>query len=271
MSLRSTSCFLVLFGALGAAVGACAAVYPELQTPLRTAEGQPAEAPPNNLRWIAFKGATVPGETRDGRKWGGDLGHAAPDPYAVLFVNGKLLLKTPSQSGTLTPTWPDGPAGNFRVKKSDHFRVELWDSKALNDHPIGFKDIGSVEEGVDVSGEVDVECDSGAHVRIAFEPAHARLGLGFYYELRIGEVFVTRVYEESPAGRAGIKPGDQLLALDGKAVSGLKSAEIQTILNMPHLTPLAMRVRHKSDGQEAAVQAKDGAIFPLFSEMGTLR
>jgi hypothetical protein len=266
MSLRSVSCFLALFGALGA----CAAVYPELQTPLRSAEGRQAEAPPKDLRWIAFKGATVPAETRDGRKWGGDLGRKAPDPYAVLFVNGKLLLKTPAQGGTLTPTWPDGPAGNFRIKKGDHFRVELWDSNTISDHPIGVKDVGSLDDSVDVSGEADIECDSGAQVRVAFEPPHARLGLGFYYELRIGEVFVTRVYEESPAGRAGIKPGDQILALDGKAVSGLKSSEIQSLLNTPHASPVAMSVRHK-DGQELAAQAKDGSIFPLFSEMGTLR
>jgi hypothetical protein len=271
MSLRSASCFVALFGALGLSLGACAAVYPEVQTPLRSAEGRETEAPPSELRWISFKGATVPSETRDGRKWGGDLGRAAPDPYAVLFLNGKLLLKTPAQTATLTPTWPDGPAGNFRIKKRDRFRVEIWDSNALSDHPIGFKDIGSMDESVDISGEADIECDSGAHVRIAFEPAHARLGLGFYYELRIGEVFVTRVYEESPAGRAGIKPGDQIVALDGKAVSSLKSPEIQSLLNTPHATPFPMRVRHKVDGQEVAVQAKDGAIFPLFSEMGTLR
>jgi hypothetical protein len=271
MSLRSASCPLALFGALAAVLGACAAVYPELQTPLRSAEGRETEAPPNDLRWIAFKGATVPTETRDGRRWGGDLGRSAPDPYAVLFLNGKVLIKTPAQGGTLTPTWPDGPAGNFRVKKGDHFRVELWDSNTINDHPIGFKDVGSLDESVDVTGEADIECNSGAHVRVAFEPAHARLGLGFYYELRIGEVFVTRVYEESPAGRAKVKPGDQILALDGKAVSGLKAPEVQSLLNMPHLTPLAMRVRHKADGQEASVQAKDGAVFPLFSETGTLR
>jgi hypothetical protein len=33
---------------------------------------------------------------------------------------------------------------------------------------------------------------------------------------------------------------------------------------------LSMGIRHK-DGQEAAVKLKDGAVFPLFSEMGTLR
>jgi hypothetical protein len=252
-----------------AVLAGCAAVYPELKTPVRSAESRQIEAPPSDLHWIAFKGATVPMETRDGRKWGGGLGRAAPDPYAVLYLNGKVLLKTSSQANTLTPTWPDGPAGNFRVTRNDRFRVELWDSNALNDHPIGIKEVGSLDESLD-RGEAEVECDSGARVVLAFEPAHARVGLGFYYELRIDEVFVTRVYEQSPAGRVGIKPGDQILSLDGKPITGMKSSEVQSILNTPRMDGLAMKIRHR-DGQELAVRPTEGAIFPLFSEMGTLR
>jgi len=260
----------VALGSAALVLAACTAVYPELQTPVRSAEGRDVEVAPNELRWLAFKGANVPTETRDGRKWGGSLGRSAPDPYAVLYLNGKVLLKTAPQGGTLSPTWPDGPAGNFRIKRHDRFRVELWDSNAINDRPIGIKEVGSLDDGSE-TGEADLEFDSGARVRIAFEPPHARLGLGFYYELRIGEVYVTRVFEESPAGRAGIKPGDQILALEDKAVSAMKSPEIQSAFNSPHLKGLPMRVRHRADGQEAAVVLKEGAIFPLFSEMGTLR
>ena len=43
------------------------------------------------------------------------------------------------------------------------------------------------------------------------------------------------------------------------------------MLSLPQTSGLAMRIRHKGDGQEVAVKPKEGAIFPLFSEMGTLR
>jgi hypothetical protein len=271
MWLRSRWKLVASSAGIFAVAGAgCAAVYPELQTPLRPVEGHPIEAAPKDLRWIAFKGATVPQETRDGRKWGGDLGRSAPDPYAVLFVNGKVLLKTPVQNGTLTPTWADGPAGNFRIRRNDHFRVELWDSKAFNDHPIGMKDIGSLDDVVDVTGEADVECDSGAHIVLAFEPPHALLGLGFYYELRLGDVYVTRVYEESPAGRAGMKPSDQIVALEGKPLDGMKSGQAKSILETPHPAGLPIKIRHNG-GQEASMTLKEGAVFPLFSETGTVR
>jgi hypothetical protein len=249
----------------------CAAVYPEMQAPLRGADGRVTPPNPKNLRWIAFLGAVVPPETRDGRKWGGTLGTSTnPDPYAILFVNGRVLIKTPSQASTLAPTWPDAPAGNFRVQDTDRYRVELWDKNPVNDHPIGVKEVGLLSEEVLSAGEVDVECDTGAHVRVAFQPPRVRFGLGFYYELRVGEAFVTRAYEESPAGRAGVKPGDQIMALDGKPVSAMKAGEVQSIINTPHVAGLAMELRH-ANGQKAALELKEGPVYPLFSEMGTLR
>jgi hypothetical protein len=258
----------VLLLALGAG---CSVVYPEVQTPVRSVDRRPLDPPPKDVMWISLKGASVPAETRDGRKWGNDLTGPKPDPYALLFLNGQLLIKTPAQPGTLNPSWPNAPAGNFRLRDGDRFRVELWDSGTLHDKPIGIKDIGMLaDDEIQIAAEGGVECDSGARVRIAFEPAHARVGLGFHYELRIGESYVTRVYEESPAGRAGIKPGDRIMSLDGKLVADLKPTEVQSILNTPRLEGLAMTVQHPQ-GASVSVSLKEGAIYPLFSEIGTLR
>jgi hypothetical protein len=262
MGFRSVGC--ALLGAVS--ILACSAVFPELQAPVRVPRPNEVEPPPAGLKWLAFKEATIPQQTRDGRKWSG----AAPDSYAVLYVNGKPLLKTPTHANSLQPTWPDGPAGNFHVEPTDHFRVELWDSHPINDHPIGVKDIKEISDDDERRGEIELECDSGARVKVAFEPAHSRLGLGFYYELRVGEVVVTRVYKESPAGRAGMKPGDQITMLGNKLVSELKTGEVQSIINTPHLEGMPTKLRHPN-GQEAVVTLKEGAIFPLFSEVGTLR
>ncbi len=243
-------------------------MYPELEAPVRSVPVGQFEAPPEDVRWIAFKGATIPAQTRDGRKWGNDLRHAPPAPYGLLFLNGKLLLRTPIETDTLSPTWADAPAGNFRVKKDDRFRVEVWESGALADRPIGIKEIGMLDEAVD--REAEIECDSGVRVRMAFESAHARFGFGFHYELRVGDAYITRVYEESPAGRAGIKPGDQIVALDGKPVAEMKGAQVERTMNGPHPEGLAMHVRHVN-GLEGKATFKEGVMFPLFSEMGTLR
>ena len=182
-------------------------------------------------------------------------------------MNGKPLLKTPTHPNTLQPTWPDGPAGNFHIEPNDRFRVELWDSNPINDHPIGIKEFKELTDEEERRGEVDLECDSGARVRVAIEPAHSRLGLGFYYELRVGEVFVTRVYKESPAGRAGVKPGDKILTLDNKPVAEMKNGEVQSVINTPHLEGMQAKVRH-SNGQETTVTLKRGRSSPSSANWG---
>jgi hypothetical protein len=265
MSLRSA-----LFTAVSAALlASCGAVYPELRTPMVVPGAQDLEPPPKEMRWIGFSKATVPTETRDGRKWDA-TGNAAPDPYAVLLLKGKVVIKTPVQSNTTSPTWSDAPAGNFRIKSHDLFRVELWDSNPLSDHPIGVKDHVSLGDDNVSNGKLEITFDTGAEIVLGVEPPRARYGLGFFYELRVGEAYITRVYQESPASRAGIKIGDQIMQLDGRPVANMKEAELQGVINKPHQAGLSIQLRHQ-DGSKIKLDLKDGAIYPLYDEVGTLR
>jgi hypothetical protein len=246
-------------------LSACAAVYPELKTPMRDARaGQVLDpAPPSDLKWIGFKGAKIPALSRDGRSWGNELS-GAPDPYAKLIVNGMEVIRTNAQKRTLEPTWPDSPAGNFRLQPDDRVRIEIWDARVINDHPIGMRDVGRIDTN-QVLEELEVETDSGVRVRLAIEPAHGILGYGFYYELRTYDVFVTRVFEESPAARAGIRAGDQLLAIEGRAVRAMTEDQVRSALNTPRMGPLRLTVRHQ-DGAEVSIKLAEGAIYPLFRE-----
>jgi hypothetical protein len=230
---------------------------------------QDLEPPPKDMRWIGFAQATVPAETRDGRKWDA-TGNAAPDPYATLSLKGQVIIKTPVQSNTASPTWPDAPAGNFRIKRRDLYRIELWDSNPLNDHPIGVKDHVSLGDDNVSNGKLELTFDTGAEIVLAVEPPRARWGLGFFYELRVGESYVTRVYQYSPASRAGIQAGDQILELDGKPVAKMKDVEVQSALNKPHASGLLISLRHKN-GNQIKLDLKDGAIYPLYDEVGTIR
>jgi hypothetical protein len=265
MSLRSA-----LFAAVSVAfVASCGAVYPEVRTPMVVPGAQDLEPAPKDMRWIGFLRATVPPQTRDGRKWDA-TGNAAPDPYATLSLKGTVVIKTRTQSNTTSPTWPDAPAGNFRLRRGDRFRVELWDTNPLTDHPIGVKDGVSFEDDNVSNGKVEITFDTGAEIVIAVEPPRARYGMGFFYELRVGETYVTRVYQESPASRAGIKAGDQIVTLDGQPVAKMKETQVQGVLNKPHLSGLPIELRHK-DGSQIKLDLKDGAIYPLYEEVGTLR
>jgi len=244
---------------------ACAAVYPELATPTHTpVTGQHLEPPPESVKWIELKGASVPKLTRDGRPWG-TLGSTEPSPYAIVFVNGQPIIRTDVEAKTLTPTWPGSKRGNFTLSRGDRIRVELWESRPVADRPIGVRELTFTGDLTD-ENELIVSLEGGAEVTLKVESARPVVGFGLSYELRgVDGVFVTRVIQHSPAGRAGIKPGDQIISIDGRPTSGMNEAEIRSLMNMQHPLGLALQL-HRADGTAYALSLKDGAIYVLEGE-----
>lgn len=262
--MRQNALLLAAFLA-GSLSAACAAVYPELRTPTHApAGGQVLDPPPASLKWISVEGATIPKLTRDGRSWGA-LGSQEPSSYAVVFVNGAELLRTKVESKTFNPTWPGSPEGNFILEEGDRLRVELWESRPMNDRPIGVRELTYAGELTD-EHELAVSLDGGATLTLKIEPARPLVGLGFRYELRgEGSVYVTRVDEQSPAGRAGVRKGDRIVGIDGKPTKGMSTGEIQTLLNMQHPAGFQLQLG-RADGAMVTLTLKEGAIYSLYGE-----
>lgn len=259
---------LALSASIGLAVvtSACGAVFPELTTPVR----QPPPGfvmdppPPSDLLYIEFERATIPSKTRDGRAWD-SVGGSLPDPIAKLLVDDVDLITTPVHANTLTPTWPNQKRGNYRIRDGARLRVELWDNNPLNNRPICTQEVHELKERIGDAGTIDVTCDSGAYVRLVAQPARGKLGLGFSYEIRTDDVFVARVFTESPAARAGIKKGDQIVSIMGEPVKDMPEGRVRSLINSNGATGLALRLRG-IDKQERDVLLKDGPIYPLISE-----
>ena len=190
-----------------------------------------------------------------------------PDTYARLLVNGKEAFRTTSQSGTLSPTWPDAPRGNFRIGPEDKLRVELWDKNPVNDRPIGVRDLGRFTDEMRNQRNVRVELEGGAELTFDVEPAHAVLGIGLWYEIRNETCFVTRLLDQSPAARAGVAKGDEVVRLAGKVVKSLAPDELQSLWNAVPTAGLAVTLRHAS-GATQDVVLKEGPIYPLFESFG---
>jgi hypothetical protein len=245
---------------------ACGAVYPQLGTPVRTAPSgvKLTPPPPDDLLFLKFEGAVIPKRTRDGRNWD-SVGGSLPDAFAKLFVDGKLILETPVQSNTLTPTWPGQRRANYRVRPGAPVKVELWDSNPINNHPICVAVVHDLHAEALSDVPLGVSCSSGAELSLEVDPAHPRLGIGMFYELRREEVVVTRVLRESPAARAGLVRDDQLLKIQGKSVKTMQDGEAQSLINANAATGLTLWVK-KVDGSEAEIALKEGAIYPLVDE-----
>jgi len=248
----------------GTAFG-CAAVYPEIAPPMKTppAGRKIAPLPPPDLLYIDFVSAEIPPRTRDGRPWD-SLGGSLPDPFAKLIVDDREIIKTPVQSDTLKPTWPDQKRANYWVSRNAEVRLEVWDSNPLNNHPICIKRLRDFH---DQAGPIpfEIDCDSGAHVRMRVEPAHGRWGLGFNYELSTDGASVSHIFPESPAARAGMKVGDDIVEIQGKRLDKMEEGEAQSLVNANAQVGVDLLLRGK-DGAEHRVTIKEGVVYPAVDD-----
>jgi len=262
MSILRNAWAVVLVGTFG---WGCAAIYPEVSTPIGKPpnENSVKPEPPDDYVYLYFKSARMPPKTRDGRAWGKEK-DSLPSPYAILFMDGVELFRTQVESNTLEPTWPEQKKANYRVRDDTKLKVEIWDDHGLFPHPICQKEIRRVSSYTDI-GEVEVDCSGGGSFVLAIEPAHALWGLGLYYELQTSSVAVSRVIEASPAGWAGLKPGDQILEIMDEPVSKLDSGQIQSMIRVNASKGLELKVR-TGEGAPRKVTLKEAAIYPLAEE-----
>jgi hypothetical protein len=249
---------------LGALAG-CGAVYPEVATPVRVPGARTlSPPPPDDIVYLKFASALIPTRTRDGRQWD-SVGGSAPDPFAKLLVDDKEVLVTPVQANTLSPTWPDQHAGNHRLPRNVPMRVELWDSNPINNHPICVESINNLLGEVSADENLSIRCQSGANIELTVQPAHAKFGIGLYYEFRTYDIFVTRVVGQSPAARAGVQRSDQLLKIQGRPVKELDADSARSLINSNVATGVTLTIQ-RSNGPAFDITLKDGPMYPTIEE-----
>jgi hypothetical protein len=245
--------------ALTATVG-CSALYPELRTSLREVGDDEVVKgpPPRQMAYIQFVRARIPPRAPDGRPWD-ESDDELPDPVARLIVDGKTLLQTPIEEDTLEPTWPTQRRTNYVVKPGSVAVVELMDHDAISDRPICIKQIGDIRsEGL--LGNVEVMCDGGTRIWLSVQPARPKMGLGLFYELRVGQVLVSRVAPHSPAGRAGLRVGDEFIELEGQPARKMDEAQVRSVFNAGAHNGLHVTVQSPG-GAPRDVVLKEGAVY----------
>ncbi len=240
----------------------CAVIYPEFATPVRPAPpaAEMDPPPPPDLFYVAVKRAEVPPRTRDGRDWD-DSGNGKPDPFAIVFINGTELFRTPTERDTFEPTWDNAKRTNHRIPKDADMKVEVWNDNPLHAQPICVQSVRNVRREAADMGELDLYCDGGARILLEFVPAKARWGLGFSYELGGGGAAITRVLRHSPAARAGLRGGEKILVINGRKVARMDEKAIRSTINANIRNGLELTI--SEGGETRQVKVEEGPIYTL--------
>ncbi len=72
-------------------------------------------------------------------------------------------------------------------------------------------------------------------------------GIGSYIFERNGKVYISEPYEGSPAAKAGMRPGDRIVMIDGESVEGWNNSKVSEHLKGQPSTPISITVVRKYD------------------------
>ena len=253
--MRKGSALLLSFLAASIALGGCA--YPRRSTalsPVAPAEAARVEAP-GSLTRLRFIGAEVPPRQRGDLPWDDDGSPA--DVVVRLYRDGELIFESETYDDSLRPEM-DALTENLLLPRSADLRIELWDSDPGMAEPIGIWRGRGLPRTALPGASSRVQLEGGASVAFRLEPAEVLRGTGIEeYELRSDALRVLEVIRLSPAGRARIREGDSVMAIDGKSIEELGADAAAGALSMAASRRSSLTVRH-ADGTEETVQLDGG-------------
>ncbi|MCL6551626.1 MAG: S41 family peptidase [Firmicutes bacterium] len=73
------------------------------------------------------------------------------------------------------------------------------------------------------------------------------VGVGIVLEDRAGQAVITEVLENSPAGEAGLRAGDVIIAVDGASVAGLSLEQVSQLIRGAEGTQVVLTVRRGAE------------------------
>ncbi len=243
------------------ALGSPGCVYPRRSTGL-TPVPRPTpgalSAPPEVYQLTIVDGQITP-RRRGDLSW--DDGENGPDPFVRVYRDDQLLFETPTLHDTLAPEWNATLPENVSIPPSAQLRFEVWDGDDIGADPIGqVRSRGLPPNAVmDAPARLMLENGSWLTLRVNAPRPHRGVGLA-EYELQPGALVVVRVLAYSPAARAGLSPGDAIVAIGDRRVSTMSDGEAASALSMASQRDTQVTVRG-SDGRERTVELDRGFVW----------
>ena len=245
-----------------AVVCGCAYARKETHTVPMAQSAVKLESRPRDMWTLKVLSAELPQAKPSGLPWDDD--GTGPDPFVRVFVNGREIWTSPVIENSTHPTWNATLPANVVVSHNTPLRIEVWD----HDSQIKADPMGSIStEGLPGNALPDAEArvtlDNLATLTImAADPRPVR-GVGLTVELHSDALRVIAVHPYSPASRANIRVGEDIVAINEVAVASLDSNEAFTRLSMVIDSGAPLTVADSAGAQRTVQLDKD----PLWNTM----
>jgi membrane-associated protease RseP (regulator of RpoE activity) len=186
-------------------------------------------AVPEHVWQLELRSAHIPPRDRGGHAWDDDGG---PDPFIRLYRGETLVFSSSPITDDFDPEFALTLPKNVYLPPDEQIRIELWDSD-VSDHIIGIWRGRGLPPNALPDADARIMLEGGATVTIRVHRPVAHRGVGItLYESRGSALHVLEVERFSPAGRAGIAVGDQIVQIGEETVSDLGDARAASALSL---------------------------------------
>jgi len=213
---------------------------------------------PQDVWQVRFVTALIPSTQRSGLPWDDDEG---PDAFLRFFRNDRMLFESEPITDSTEPTWNVTIPDNVWLPAHQSLRIELWDQDGVGEDPIGIWTHTGLPSAALADADVRITLEGGSSLTFRVQAPIAHRGVGIRdYEIRSDALIVLDVIERSPAGRAGIRLGDRIIAVGGNPVSEMTEGRAASALSMSADRRQVLTVLGP-DGRQSDVQLDNGYVW----------